>query len=420
MMIANKIKKRSNMTGKNNWVADEAKRCLSCFKPPCQGSCPASIPIPDFIRSLNSGNVANAARLIRNANPLASICGAVCPEEVFCQSHCTRSQIDAPIKIRELHSYVTGYETANESVSQLSKNKVAIIGSGPAGLSCAIILALQGVQAIIYERSDHIGGVPSSSIPDFRLNDETISTDIEYARKLGVEFKLNTDIDDPKALLKDHQAVFIAAGLAKGVTAKIPGSESTGVLSALSFLEKARSGNYYNIKNKRMIIIGGGNVSLDVAAVAMESGAAEVHLLYRRGPAEMKVWQTELDEAQKRGVVIDYLTMPIEYMAKTNQLQAVKCIRTRLTEKHDSSGRRMIEQVLGSEFSIPADFVVEAIGLTSDYSRDIKVNADLSTSVDSIFAGGDWARGEGTIVEAVRDGKNAAQKIILYMKDKRP
>ena len=420
MMIVNKITKQSRVSAKVNWIADEAKRCLSCFEPPCQSSCPAGIPIPDFIRSLNSGNIISSARLIRNANPLASICGVVCPEEVFCQSNCTRSKIDASIKIRELHSYVTGYEAENESVSTSSKNKVAIIGSGPAGLSCAITLALHSVQAIIYEKSDHIGGVPSSSIPDFRLSDETITTDIEYARKLGVEFKLNIDIDDPKVLLKNHQSVLIAAGLAKGITAKIPGSDSNGVLSALSFLERARSGNHYDIKNKRVIIIGGGNVSLDVAAVAMETGAAEVHLLYRRGPAEMKVWQTELDEAQRRGVVIDYLTTPVEYVAKANKLHAVRCIRTRLIEKRDSSGRRMVEQVPGSEFSIPVDFVIEAIGLTSDYSRDIKINADLSTPVDGIFAGGDWARGEGTIVEAVRDGKNAAHRIISYMKDKRP
>jgi NADPH-dependent glutamate synthase beta subunit-like oxidoreductase len=419
MMIENQVNKQSRMTGKNNWVAEEAKRCLSCFDPPCMQSCPAGIPIPDFIRSLNSGNVTTAARIIRDANPLASICGAVCPEEVFCQSHCTRAQIDSPIKIRELHGYVTGNEVANESVSKILKNKIAIIGSGPAGIACSITLALQGVQAVIYEKSDHLGGVPSSSIPNFRLSDTTIATDVDYARKLGVEFELKAVIDDPKSLLQNHKAVFIAAGLAKGVTAKVPGSESTGVLSALSFLEQARSGKPHDIKGKRVVIIGGGNVSLDVAAVAMESGAAEVHLLYRRGPAEMKVWRTELEEAQARGVVIDYLTTPVEYVTKAGKLQAVRCIRTRLTDKRDSSGRRSVEQVPGSEFNIPADFVIEAIGLTSDYSREIKANDDLTTSVEGIFTGGDWARGEGTIVEAVRDGKLAAAKIIAYMKDKK-
>jgi len=402
-----------------NWVADEVERCLSCFDPPCQQACPAHIPIPDFIRAIKSGNVKQASKLIRLANPIASICGEVCPEEVFCQSSCTRSQIDSPIKIRELHGYATKQRPVSISGATKSKGTVAIIGSGPAGLACARQLALEGVQVVIHEKDDTIGGVPTSSIPHFRLSHDIIESDIDHIKKLGVKISLNSAVDNPQNLLNDSNAVFLATGLPSGKGTNVSGSELPQVLSAIAFLNDVKEGKAKEIQGKRFAIIGGGNVSLDVAASAVEAGASEVHLLYRRGPVEMKVWRTELEEAQDRGVVIDYLVTPVEYVEKDGKLQTVRCIRTKLTDDIDSSRRRRTVAVEGTEFDLPSDIVIEAIGLDSEFARDIKVNPDLTTSVDGLFAGGDWARGEGTIVEAVRDGKLAAEKIISYLKDKK-
>jgi NADPH-dependent glutamate synthase beta subunit-like oxidoreductase len=400
------------------WVSVEANRCLNCYDPPCRQNCPADIPIPNFIRSILSGNIKYSAKLIRDANPMASICGAVCPEEVFCQSQCTRNKIDSPVNIRELHNYATKHETGISVGNNKIQNKVAIVGSGPAGLSCAVKLAKSGIKSLIYEKAEHAGGVPSNSIPLFRLSNDEINSDVNHAQKLGVEFVFNTMIDDSVKLLKNHDAVFIATGLPVNKKINIPGIDLPQITSALPFLEKTRAGKPPNIIGKKVVIIGGGNVSLDVAAAASEIGASEVNLLYRRGPEEMKVWRSELNEAQKRGVIIQFLVSPIEYIGSTGKLTAVKCARMRLTNQIDSSGRRIPEPVSHAEFEIPADIVIEAVGLSSDYGNDISINPDLTTSIDGVFAGGDWARGEGTIVEAVRDGKLAAGKIIAYLKEK--
>lgn len=396
----------------------EAARCLACFDSPCQKSCPASIPIPDFIRSINSGNVRHAAKIIRQANPIAAICGTICPEEIFCQSHCTRGKIDEPIKIRELHGYATNFEITSSNTETRTKGRVAVIGSGPAGLTCASRLAEAGIKVVIYEQSEHPGGVPAGSIPNFRLADEIINFDLQYINQPGVKIVTNSRIDNPEKLLKDFDAVFIATGLAKNRQTNIPGEDLHEVTTALRFLEDARSGKLRSIQSKKIVIIGGGNVSLDVAALAMNEGAKEVRLLYRRGPKEMKIWRSELDEAQSRGVIIDFLTSPLEFVAKSGKLNAIKCIRMRLTDESDSSGRRIPEPIPGTECVMPADIAITAIGLTSEYKKEITINDDLSTSVAGIFTGGDWARGEGTIVESVRDGKLAALSIQKYLKDK--
>jgi NADPH-dependent glutamate synthase beta subunit-like oxidoreductase len=404
---------------KDDWVLSEADRCLGCYDPPCQKACPASIPIPSFIRAIKSGNLKYAAALVREANPVVATCGAVCPEEVFCQTHCTRTQIDSPIKIRELHSYATQFES-DIAVSQISlTGTVAVIGSGPAGISCAVKLAQAGFSVTIYEQSDHPGGVPNSSIPNFRVENETVDIDINYARKQGVKILLGSTVENPQSLLKQFDGVFMATGLPDNRNLNIPGENLPQVLSALAFLEKARSGLAEMLLGKRVIVVGGGNVSLDVAATAAALEASEVRLLYRRSPKEIKVWKSELGEAQHRGVMIDYLTNPIEFIGEGQTLKGVKCIRMRLSDELDSGGRKIPRQVPGSEFIIPADLVITAVGLESNYQKNSRKGSGFATSIDGVFAGGDWARGEGTIVEAVRDGKLAAQSIIDYVKAKR-
>ena len=403
---------------RSDWVATEAIRCLNCFDPPCQKACPAAIPIPEFIYSIKSGNLRYAAKLVREANPVVAICGAVCPEEIFCQSACTRSKIDRAINIRELHGFASTHETVLKNKSESGASKIAIIGAGPAGLSAATKLADAGYKITIFDKHSHIGGVPNSSIPKFRLSDEIIGLDIGYAENLGIEIKLNNAIDDPSILLNDFDAVLIAAGLNLNRRPDIKGEMLPEVTDAITFLEQARSGKIKELNDKRVAVIGGGNVSLDVAATAASLGASETRLYYRRGPAEMKVWRSELAEAQKRGIIIEYLTAPVEIMGEGGEIEAVQCARVELDSRCDSSGRRIPRLIRGSEFMTHADLVITAIGLSSDFAEDIKANSDLSTNVPGIFAAGDWARGEGTIVEAVRDGKFAAQSIINYLKEK--
>lgn len=405
--------------GKDSWVISEANRCLGCYDPPCQKACPASIPIPSFIRAINSGNLSYAAAIVRKANPMVATCGAVCPEEVFCQTQCTRAQIDKPIMIRELHSYATKFEDDFSTSVTPTIGKIAIVGSGPAGISCAVKLTQAGFSVTIYEQGDHPGGVPSSSIPKFRIENETIDIDIEYARKQGVKILLRSNIENPELLLKQFDAVFMATGLPDNRDLKIPGENLPQVQTALSFLERARYGLAESLTGKRVVVVGGGNVSLDVAASAASLGAAEVHLLYRRSPMEIKAWESELGEAQSRGVIIDYLTNPVEFITDGSALNGVKCIRMRLSDELDPGGRRISRPVKGSEFVIPADLAITAVGLESRYFKNTKMTSGLATSISGLFAGGDWARGEGTIVEAVRDGKLAAQSIIDYLKAKR-
>lgn len=399
----------------DSWVIDEARRCLACYDPPCQKACPALIPIPEFIRAIGTGNTRYSAAIIRNANPLAAICGKVCPEEVFCQSQCTRASIDAPLKIRELHSWATSSERQHE-IKLSSSARVAIIGGGPAGISCAVNLKKAGIDAAIFESASKSGGVPRNSIPEFRLPDEVIDSDIYKAKELGIEINISMPIENPNDLLGKYEAVLIAAGLPCCKKLGIPGEDGDCVISSLSFLEDARQSKIKSLSRKRVLVIGGGNVSLDAASMAAELDAEEVRLMYRRGPAEMKVWESERREAANRGVIIEYLSSPIEFLKDSDKLTGLKCIKTKLSDKLDSSSRRVAIEIPGSEFIIKADIAIVAIGMTSDFLRSIKTNADMTTSHLGIFVAGDIARGEGTIVEAVADGKLAALKIIEYIR----
>jgi dihydropyrimidine dehydrogenase (NAD+) subunit PreT len=402
----------------DDWVSAEARRCLRCFDPPCQKACPASIPIPEFIYSITTGNFNRAANLVQEANPMAAICGAVCPQEIFCQNVCTRGKTDRPVEIRNLHSFATCRDMKPEFDIVNRKNKIAIIGAGPAGLAAGITLAKAGCAVTIFEKSARAGGVPGNSIPIFRLGDEAINHDISFAAGFGIEFQFNNPVDDPAELLKDFSAVLIASGLETSRRLDIRGEDLPDMIDAISFLSQARSGKIKELSGKQVAVIGGGNVSLDVASTAANLGASEVRLYYRRSPKEMKVWRSELQEAQERGVIFEFLTAPVGIMGDGASIEALNCIKMQLDERRDSSGRRTVEPILGSEYMQHADLVITAVGLLSNYMKDVTINPDLSTSIPGLFAAGDWANGEGTIVEAVRDGKLAAGSVINYLKDK--
>lgn len=405
----------------------EAERCLQCYDAPCTAACPAQIDVPGFIAMIRSGNLTGAAETVKTANALANVCGKICPEEIFCQSVCTRSKQDTPIAIRELHFYATLHESRHgySTPRFFSRNgrSVAVVGAGPAGLACAFELAKLGYQVDLFDRRLP-GGVPRYSIPSFRLSEEELNCDITFLSRYFQFQKAVIDEVRFREIENSHDAVFIAVGLTMDKPLPIPGAQLQGVIPVLSFLESAREGADASAPGKRVIVVGGGNVSLDAAATAKRLGSDEVVLMYRRGEKEMRVWSGELKEARQQGVQIQFFTTPIEIFGR-NRVQGVKCRRTRLSDERDATGRPFPLDVEGSEFDLEADAVIPAIGQVPGanflrlFERTpqgyLKVNDSFATSRGHVFAGGDVVGGEGTIVQSVGHGKKAAHCIHRYL-----
>ncbi|MBX2991902.1 MAG: FAD-dependent oxidoreductase [Bacteroidetes bacterium] len=403
----------------------EAERCLYCFDAPCTQVCPVHIDIPKFIAMIKSGNLIGAAEVVRTSHALANICGKVCPEEIFCQSVCNRMKQDSPVRIRELHFFATQQEWKEGYSGTLPFPKngksVGVIGGGPAGLGCAFELVKMGYDVHVYDAKG-FGGVPQNSIPTFRLNDDELRSDIEFLSPFVHSHQKMINTEAFENIRKQHDAVFIGIGLGLDKPLGIPGEHLPGVVPVLRFLERAKR-NAARI-GKRVVIVGGGNVSLDAAATAKHLGADEVILLYRRSEMEMKVWKSELEEAKKHGVQIQFLTIPIEIVGE-ERVAGVLCRRTRLSGQRDASGRPIPVEIPGSDFDLEADCIIIAIGqviqadFVSLFERTpqgfIRVDEGFRTSLDGVFAGGDAIQGEGTIVQSVAHGKTAAHAIHDYL-----
>ena len=390
-------------------------------------ACPTHINVPKFISMIKSDNVIGAAEVIKTSNALANTCGKICPEEIFCQSVCTRAKEDMPIEIRDLHFFATQKEqekgfSAPKMAAKSTKN-VAVIGAGPSGLGCAFELAKLGHQVDVYDAGKP-GGVPRHSIPSFRLAASELESDTKFLSRF---FRLTKQTVEAKAfarIRKAHQAIFLAVGLGKDRTLGVPGENLKGVLPVLSFLEKVKAKPSGVKVGKKVIIVGGGNVSLDAAATAKRLGAESVTLIYRRGEKEMRVWKGELDEARKQGVEIRFLVNPVSVVGK-KKVQGIKCRRTRLGKQKDTTGRPVPIEVKGSDFVLEADTIIIAIGQTieakwlGDFERKgggyVKVSENFETSMPGVFAGGDMIAGEGTIVQSVAHGKFAARAIHEYL-----
>lgn len=392
--------------------------------------CPVHIDIPKFISMIKSGNVIGAAKVVKTSHALANVCGKVCPEEVFCQSVCNRAKQDTPIQIRELHFFATQHEAKNgfAAVRQFPKNgkKVSVIGAGPAGLGCAFELSKLGHDVHVYDAKG-FGGVPRNSIPAFRLSEEELRSDIEFISPCFHPHQLNVDGEAFGKIRKQCDAMFIGVGLGLDKRLEIRGEHLIGVFPVLEFLERAKKKGLRSGVGKRFVIVGGGNVSLDAAATAKHLGAKEVVLVYRRSEKEMKVWKSELEEAKKLGVQMQFLTQPLEVVGE-DHVVGLRCRRTRLSDEVDSSSRPVPVEVPNSDFEIDADTVVIAIGqqIHADFVRFfertkqgfIKVDETFRTSLPGIYAGGDAIAGEGTIVQSVGHGKQAAHAMHEYLKDR--
>ncbi len=410
----------------------EAARCLYCDDPPCNQGCPAGIDVLGFIQRLKTRNFSGAYRLIRRENPLGAICSRICPTEQLCEKECSSTELNEPIAIADLQRFVTDLELEKgielPPKAKSSGKKVAIIGSGPAGLACASQLALLGHSPTIFEKERIPGGVLRNGIPEYRLPKRIVDRELDYLKRLGVEIKTNLEVKKIGPLFKKgFEAIFIAIGANEPVYMGIPGENLEGVYTAQEFLRRAKN-NPKGLKiGRRVAVIGGGNVAMDSASTALRLRAREVAIIYRRTQKEMPAWREEIEEAREEGVWFSFLTLPTRFLGK--RLEGMECIRMGLGKK-DRSGRPRPVPIRGSEFTMPINTVILAIGQRSDPSFS-KMNPGLeidraglvivkkktqATSLKGVFAGGDIVSGGATVVEAIGEGKRAAVAIDKYLK----
>ncbi len=412
----------------------EADRCLLCHDPPCSKGCPAETDPGTFIRKLRLRNITGAIRTIKTNNSLGGACGVLCPAARLCEKECSATGILRPIAIGKIqrflveHSWTIGFEPLARKPAR--PEKVAIVGSGPAGLSCAAELAREGFGITVFEERAEPGGVIRYGVPAYRFDREFLKRELSSLERLGISFRCGTRIDGAigaQTLLREgFKAVFLAPGVwaADGLSG---GAKPEGVYTSVEFLAGLRDGRAEElarqIEGKAVAVIGGGSVAMDCVESAFKLGARDASLVYRRSFAQMPAEEDERLAALRLGAHFLVLNQPVNYVADgRGRLAGLALLRTRLGEP-DASGRRTPEPVKGSEWILEAEFAVEAIGNrpdAADWSALVKVDkarlviADGKTgrtSAKAVFAGGDIVRGPGLVVEAVQDGKLAARAI---------
>ena len=399
-------------------------------QPPCRVACPVHTDVQGYIALIAQGEFEQALNLIRETNPFPSICGRVCTHP--CESKCRRGEVDQPLAIRLLKRFVAERGNVPRLTAPEIKydHEIAIIGSGPAGLSAAHDLALLGYKCTVFEALPVAGGMLSVGIPEYRLPRDVLRSEIEAVRKLGVDIKLNTRIGEDLTIAdlweQGYKAIFIAVGAHKSLKLGIPGEDLDGVCHGLSFLRDVNLGKPVEVR-RRVAIIGGGNVAIDASRAARRLGAEEVIIFYRRSRAEMPASEEEIEEAEREGVEIHFLASPTKILGGDGKVTGMECIRMRLGAP-DASGRKRPIPVAGSEFTMDVDMVIPAIGQAADLSllpEEFKLIAkgrlevdpiSLATSVPGFFAGGDVVSGPASVIEAIAAGKRAAISIDMYLK----
>ena len=426
----------------------EASRCLGCKKPRCVEHCPVSLQIPQFIAQLRDGNLAEAARIIAQDSSLPSVCGRVCPQETQCEGSCILGVKGESVAIGKLERFVGDWsiEHGAEAAAPAPSNgrKVAVVGSGPAGLACAADLANMGYEVKIFEALHKAGGVLQYGIPEFRLpKDKIVAREIENVLRLGV--RIETDVIVGHTVTVDslldeegYSAVFIGSGAGLPRFMGIPGENLNGVVSANEFLTRANLMKAYDdtydtpiYVGRRVVVVGGGNVAMDAVRTAARLGA-EAHIVYRRSEAELPARAEEVHHAKQEGIEFRMLTNPVEVLGdETGWVRGLRCVRMALGEP-DASGRRSPVAVEGSEFEIGCDVVIMALGtspnpLIASTTRGLETNrrgclvADEEhgqTSREGIFAGGDAVTGAATVILAMGAGRRAARAIDEYVRAK--
>jgi glutamate synthase (NADPH) small chain len=422
----------------------EAKRCIQCKNRPCTKGCPVGVDIPEFIKEIAQGNLDKAVEVLKNKNALPAVCGRVCPYENQCEGQCTLLKLGEPVAIGRLERFLADYERdkgiKKPKKVKLTGKKVAVVGAGPAGLTCAGELAKKGHSVTIFEALHAPGGVLMYGIPEFRLPKEIVHAEVDYIKSLGVEIKYDVVVGKTitiPELLKDFDSVFIGTGAGLPNWLNIPGESLDGVYSANEFLTRVNMMKAYDFPHHRTpctvgsvaATFGAGNVAMDCARTALRMGAKKSYIIYRRTEKEMPARIEEIHHARQEGVIFKLLTNPVEFISdEQGKLKAVKCIEMKLGEPDDSGRRRPIP-IPDSEFTIKIDTALVAIGqspnplvpqsmkeLETERRGNLKVDKDGKTSIDGVYAGGDIATGAATVILAMGAGKKAAQAIDKYLK----
>ena len=427
-------------------AVEEAKRCLNCKKPTCVAGCPVNVKIPEFIALVAEGKFEEAYLKIRETSSLPAVCGRVCPQERQCESKCVRGIKGEPVAIGRLERFCADYHMAHGSVAEekIAKNghKVAVVGAGPAGLTCAGDLARLGYEVTVFEAFHVAGGVLVYGIPEFRLPKDIVAREVEGLKKLGVTIETNTVVGQAISideLMEDEgfEAVFIGTGAGLPSFMNIPGEGLIGVYSANEFLTRINLMKAYRddyatpIKHHASVaVIGGGNVAMDAARCAKRLGA-DVYIVYRRGREELPARAEEIHHAEEEGIVFKLLSNPKEIIGDENgNVRAVRCVEMALGEP-DASGRRRPVEKADSDFILEVDSVIMALGtspnpLIKNTTEGLLVNErgcivanELGkTSKDGVYAGGDAVTGAATVILAMGAGKQAASAIDEYIKNK--
>lgn len=432
---------------KTGVVLHDREKCNGCQAVPgksgpekqqtsaCKVECPAHIDIQGYVNLAVKGKFEEALQLIKLASPFPSICGRVCPHP--CESDCKRDEIDEPVAIHSIERFIADLDLKKKKrfmpeIKNRKKDKVAVVGSGPAGLTCAYYLAQEGYKVTIFEKDSVLGGMLTKGIPSYRLPRKIVEAEIELIRDMGVTMKTGVEVGKNKTIpqlrKEGFKVFFIAIGAQESLRLGIEGEDMEGVYRGLDYLRQVNLGKRLKL-GKKVAVIGGGNVALDAVRTARRLGSEKPFILYRRGLEEMPARPEEIRECQEEKIPINTLTQPVRFIGKNGRIHALECIKMRLTEP-DENGRRKPEPIPNSKFTVKVDAVITALGQESDWCcltpecactltewGTMKVDPlTLQSDDPDIFAGGDAARGPQSVIEAIADGRQAAISIDLYIR----
>ena len=429
-------------------AVDEAARCLNCKNKPCRSGCPVGIDIPAFISKISERDFEGAYQVIAESSSLPAVCGRVCPQETQCEQKCVRAIKGESVGIGRLERFVADYHNSHAKGDAKTPagngHKVAVVGSGPAGLTCAGELARMGYEVTVFEALHLPGGVLVYGIPEFRLPKDIVAREVDTLRSLGVKIETNVVIGKSRTVDElfesGFEAVFIGSGAGLPKFMNIPGENLKGVYSANEFLTRVNLMKAYKpgsetpiMRPNRVAVVGGGNVAMDAARCAKRLGAEEVYIVYRRGADELPARAEEVEHAKEEGIIFRLLTNPVEILRRDDGFVAgIRCEKMELGEP-DASGRRRPVAVEGSEFDIPLDAVIMAIGTspnpliksttkgldTQKWGGIIASEPGGQTSREGVFAGGDAVTGAATVILAMGAGKDSAHAIDEYIRNKK-
>lgn len=416
-------------------IKQKAEYCLNCKNPQCRTGCPLGNNIPAFIQKVKEDNLEEAYKILCETTAIPAICGRICPHQKQCQGKCIRGIKSEPVSIGEIEAYVGDWALNNTNSLlncckdiQEKNKKVAVIGGGPSGLTAAVFLRKNGYKVTIYEKQKDLGGILKRGIPEFRLSNEIVEKTIEQILALGIDVQCEKELGKNLYLVdlkKEYDAIYLSIGANIPRKMAIEGEELEGVYGGNSLLENQ---NHPDYTNKKVAIIGGGNVAMDCARTIKRMGAKEVVVIYRRSEAEMPAEEKEISDAKKEGVEFLFLNNIVKILG-TNKVEKIECIKTELVQKEGET-RKSPVNIENSNYILNMDYVVMAVGgevdkdliekcnISTTTKKYVQVNENNQTSDEKVFAGGDVVGQNSTVAWAASDGKNVASKIIKFLEEK--